>query len=173
MPRPSKPLERAVLRRYAELAGGRDALIGWIDEALSETKPRRGRKRYGERYTIATLEQLAEAKPKDRTKIFEQLIDEGRIGGIGQRKSIVKRADRNFRKMEKQLEPSLSQFKAAFDQLANQLGNQLDQLRDSIRARIESQRRVKAKEYTRSLVTKTRGSHDDTGSGSPRTTKQA
>jgi hypothetical protein len=169
MPRLSKPLERAVLRRYAELAGGRDALIGWIDEALSETKPRRGRKRYGERYTIATLQQLAEAKPKDRTKIFEQLIDEGRIGGIGQRKSIVKRADRNFRKMEKQLELSFSQFKAAFDQLGNQLG----QLKDSIRARIESQQRVKAKEYTRSLVTKTRGSHDDTGSGSPRTTKQA
>jgi hypothetical protein len=159
MPRPSKPLERAVLRRYAELAGGRDALIGWIDEALSETKPRRGRKRYEERYTIDTLQRLAEAKPKDRTKIFEQLIDERRIGGIGQRKSIVKRADRNLRKVVKQLEPSLSQFKAAFDQLANQLG----QFRDSIRVRIESQQRVTASEYTRSLETTnlTRGSSND------------
>ena len=79
--------------------------------------------------------------------------------GIGQRKSIVKRADRNLRKMEKQLEPSLSQFKAAFDQLANQLG----QLRDSIRARIESEQRMTASEYTRSLETTnlTRGSSND------------
>src|SRR5260370_808660 len=84
MPRPSKSAERLMLRRYAEAAGGRDALIGWIDEALSETKPQRGRKRYKERYSIATLERLFEAKPKDRARIFEQLIDEGRIGGIGQ-----------------------------------------------------------------------------------------
>jgi hypothetical protein len=104
MPRPSKSTERAVLRRYADAAGGRDALIGWIDAALSETKPQRGRKRYTERYSIAVLKRLAEAEPKDRVKIFDQLIDEGRIGGIGQRKSIVERARRNFRKGEKQLE---------------------------------------------------------------------
>jgi hypothetical protein len=46
------------LRRYVEAAGGRDALIRLIDEALSEAKPRRGRKWYKERYTIGTLERL-------------------------------------------------------------------------------------------------------------------
>ena len=45
MPRPSTRAERVALLRYAEAAGGRDALIGWIEEALKEGKQRAGRKR--------------------------------------------------------------------------------------------------------------------------------
>lgn len=139
---PRKPTS-AELRR----AGGRDELIRLIDEALSEPKPRRGRKRYKERYTLDTLEQLAEAKPKDRAKIFEHLIDEGRIDGIGSPPSIVKRANRNFRKLEKQLIETANKFKAAFDKL-RLTDDQVVQLKDSIRARIESQQRVKPGGYT-------------------------
>jgi hypothetical protein len=94
------------LRRFVGAAGGRDALIRLIDEALSEAKPRRGRERYRERYTIGTLERLAKAKPKDRVKIFEQLIDEGRIGGIGTKKSIAQRAGRNFHKGQSNSKPN-------------------------------------------------------------------
>jgi hypothetical protein len=160
MPRPPKPAERRVLRRYADAAGGRDALIGWIDEALSETKPQRGRKRYEERYTIAMLKRLAEAEPKDRARIFEQLIDEGRIGGVGQRKSILERARRNFRKGEKQLVETASKFKAAFDQLGR--------LTDSFRARIESQQPMKASAYSCPQVRQPDGkAHDTSGSRTP------
>jgi hypothetical protein len=157
MPHPSKRAERVVLRRYADAAGGRDALIRWIDEALSEAKPRRGRKRYVERYKIATLLLLAEAKPKDRTKIFEQLIDEGHIKGVTSvRKSLVERARRNFRKAEKELSETVKKFKDAFDQL---------QLSDSIRAQIESQQRVKASGYNCPSVKQIDGRKHDTGRG--------
>jgi hypothetical protein len=167
MPRPSKSAERVVLRRYAKAAGGRDALIGWIDAALSETQPQRGRKRYSERYSIALIERLAEANPKDRVEIFQQLIDEGRIGGIGTKKSIVQRATRNFRKGEKKLIEMVSKFKEAFDQFRF-TDHQLAQLRDSIRARIESQQRVKARGYPRPQVTQPDGkAYDTSGSRTP------
>jgi hypothetical protein len=165
MPRPSTRGERVVLLRYAEAAGGRDALIGWIDEALKEGKQRAGRKRYKERYSIDTYERLAETKPKDRTKIFEQLIDEGRIEGIGSRPSIVKRAKRNFRKGEKQLVETMSKFKAAFDKLRF-TDDQLAQLKDFIRAQIESRReslqRVNTRGYTCPSDTQSDGSKHDT-----------
>jgi hypothetical protein len=134
MPRRPTPTE---LRRYVKAAGGRDALVRLIDDALSEAKPRRGRKRYQERYTIDIIERLAGAKPKDRVKIFQQLIDEGRIGGIGERKSIVKRANRNFRKGEKKLAETIGKLKEAFDQLRF-TDEQLAQLRDLTRARVKS-----------------------------------
>src|SRR5713101_3193902 len=172
MPRPSKSAERVVLRRYAEAAGGRDALIGWIDAALSETQPQRGRKRYTERYSIALFEMLAEAKPKDRVKIFEQLIDEGRIGGIGTKKSIVQRAGRNFRKGEKQLAQTIGKFKEAFDQL-HFTNDQLAQLRDLIRARIKSQQAMRAGAYSCPQVTQPDvKAHDTPGSRTPSSPKR-
>jgi len=165
MPRPSTRAERVALLRYAEAAGGRDALIGWIEEALKEGKQRAGRKRYKERYSIATYERLAEAKPKDRAKIFEQLMDEGRIEGIGSRPSIVKRAKRNFRKGEKQLVETMNKFKAAFDKLRF-TDDQLAQLKDSIRARIESRCEtlpgVNARGYTCPSDTQSDGKKHDT-----------
>jgi hypothetical protein len=164
---PRKPLRKptsAELRRAVEAFGGRDAFIRRVDEALSETKPRRGRERYEDRYTDDTLMRLLEAKPKDRTRIFQQLIDEGRIRGVtSNRKSLVERARRNFKKAEKPLAEAASKFKAASDQLS-QLAQRFT---DSIRALIESTDRLKVRGYTRSLVTKTRGSHEAARGRSP------
>jgi hypothetical protein len=179
MPRPSNPAERIVLRRFAKAAGGREALIGWIDEALKEGRQRSGPKGFEERYTVATLMRLAEAKPKDRTKMFEQLLAEGRIGGIGTPESIVERARRNFKKGEKQLETSLNHAKAALSPLETSLNqakaafDQLGRLIDSLRTRNESPNHMKPHESTRSLETKTRGPHDDSGSKAPRPSKRA